>query len=335
MSKKKCCCGGGEEPIRADCDITGCIRVTFSGISAFQSETAFINLQSPTSISLCRVLSLSGVNRTFHFEYPIFDRFRNCSEGYVRTQVAGNCQNPTFDEIFWNTGIGVHIGLVCIANRLRVSRLRLGVGRGGGGAVGSGCGDAFPLRFAGGFAFDFWPDNLGTIKPIIGFGTTIQNQNSQIWAPTCNANGTSQALALNGQARIEMFAGTCPSTPNNYAVAERCGDPASRISVDTAGSGGTAANCYYQGNLYRLTDDTTTAAPVAVTWTTDECPSGFASLINRGEAYLQASQIGAQAAPMPSGLSGPSDPAVQAHIAEQRRRSGCAGCGDADGASLI
>jgi hypothetical protein len=342
MSKKKCCCGG-DEPIRADCDVTGCIRVSFSGISAFKSETAFINLQSPTSNGLFRVLSLADVNRTVFFNYPNPSGygFTDCSSGYVQTQDAGVCSNPQFDIKYWNNGLRIDLGLNCIANRLRIERLRVSVGQ-GGSTTGSGCGNGFPNRFAGGTAFDFWPSFLGIAQPLIGFGTTITNRNASISPPGCNQNGTSDILALNGQATVQMFPGTCPGTPTVYAVAERCGDPASRISVDPAGILGTADKCYFGGNLYRLTDDTTTAAPVAVTWTADECPESKAALITRGQSFLRASMLPLMApgsAARPGGLRADHvdrlDPSAAAHIEKQRRASGCRGCGDAAGSDLI
>ncbi|GEM_PF-6305321 len=330
MSKRKCCCGQGEEPIRADCDVTGCIRVTFSGISPIQQSDGFATGQAGGDPGLFWITALAGVNRTFYFDYPTLTLpTQFCSEGFVLAQQnTRTCADPERGAFFWGRGMRVQLSLVCIANRLRVERLRLLLGGpGGAGAQNdAGCPSNPPTQTAGGIAFEFWPDFLGQAFPTIGFGTTVQNHNASIWAPDCNPLVARDGLALNGSARVEMFAGSC-SPPTVYAVAARCGDPSTRISVDTATNPGGVSHCYQAGELYALTGDTTTDAPVAVTWTADECPSSAASIINRGRTFHQAQQIGVQAS-RGSRVSSHPDPAVRAHMEAQERQAGGRPCCD-------
>lgn len=92
----------------------------------------------------------------------------------------------------------------------------------------------------------------------------------------CIENGPgfrAQKGGLGGTATVSFVSnsGTECSFPDQYAIAARCDGSGGTISVDLATNPGDLINCYFGGNLYFLTNETTTDDPVAVEWTADEC----------------------------------------------------------------
>jgi hypothetical protein len=65
---------------------------------------------------------------------------------------------------------------------------------------------------------------------------------------------------------------SCPTDPT-FSLAARCGNELATIPVDVETRTGDFYNCYYQGELYRLTTETTEDEPLDVEWTADECPT--------------------------------------------------------------
>jgi len=268
-----CCCDGGGYP----CSLfqtTPCWKIRFSGIlpnlnhhdltgngldglvecGAIRRNNSPINILSTTGANRLLTRRTSGSPSTQSFEAQIRVQYPNNQTDVIETVVV---------SVLTGCGesLNAEYGGVLDDNQIYVTQLVYAMG-------------GFPTPFDDQTPYQseilFWfkaDSTPGSVVLPSPLGVPISNFEG------CRLFNSAVAQRKGG---VEGFAVVTAEDiplcdePDQYAIARECGGSRT-IPVDHTTNVNAHPNCYYEGDLFVLTGETTEDDPVAVSWTSDEC----------------------------------------------------------------
>ena len=244
---EQCC-----QPSTIGCDTPDiCLRVTFAGLQ-LQEDCPYVFVQQappgcPSFYTHPELLSvLGGVNRSFRAAPTGVPLQYAAIVPVAFTYTVPACGPRPAQAISYSEATLI-VNLACVDDTLKVTSISFYAG-------------LSPFCDTLIFSWDF--ANGGGL---VDLEQPVANLNG------CNCIAGTGSIAHSGFAVVEALVDqSCQQDPI-YTVAALCDDPLTTISVDLTTNTDGKPGVLYQGELYRLTPNTTTNPPVTVEWVDEQC----------------------------------------------------------------